>query len=121
MEKTNIAIIGAGIVGLAVAEKLSETNDCVYVFEKNQKFGQETSSHDSGVLHSGIHYPKGTLKAKLCVEGNLMNYEICKKHGLPFKKLGKLPEKEETEIKRVDARKRAEKPKIIDPARAYMV
>lgn len=90
MEKTNIAIIGAGIVGLAVAEKLSETNDCVYVFEKNQKFGQETSSHNSGVLHSGIHYPKGTLKAKLCVEGNLMNYEICKKHGLPFKKLGKL-------------------------------
>ena len=90
METVNIAIIGAGIVGLSVAAKLSETCEGIYVFEKNKKFGQETSSHNSGVLHSGIHYPKNTLKAKLCVKGNSMNYQICKEYKLSFKKLGKL-------------------------------
>jgi len=90
METANIAIIGAGVVGLAVAAKISEKNDGVYVFEKNSRFGQETSSHNSGVIHSGIHYPEGSLKAKLCVKGNTMLYEICEKHRIPFKKLGKL-------------------------------
>jgi L-2-hydroxyglutarate oxidase LhgO len=90
MESANIAVIGAGIVGLAVAAKLSETNEAVYIFEKNSKFGQETSSHNSGVIHSGIHYPKGSLKAKLCVKGNTILYELCEKHRIPYKKLGKL-------------------------------
>jgi L-2-hydroxyglutarate oxidase LhgO len=100
MEKANIVIIGAGIVGLAVAAKISERNEGVYVFEKNAKFGQETSSHNSGVIHSGIHYPKDSLKAKLCVEGNPMIYEICEKYRIPCKRLGKLTvaiEEEETE------------------------
>lgn len=90
MESTNIVIIGAGVVGLAVAAKLSEGNEGVFVFEKNARFGQETSSHNSGVIHSGIHYPKDTLKAKLCVKGNSMLYQICEKCRIPFKKLGKL-------------------------------
>jgi len=58
--------------------------------EKNSRFGQETSSHNSGVIHSGIHYPKISLKAKLCVEGNIMIYDICEKYRVPHKKLGKL-------------------------------
>lgn len=90
METANIVIIGAGVVGLAVATKLSERNEGVYVFEKNAKFGQETSSHNSGVIHSGIHYPEGSLKAKLCVKSNPMLYEICEKYKIPYKKLGKL-------------------------------
>lgn len=90
METVSIAIIGAGIVGLSIAARLSETNEGIYVFEKNKKFGLETSSHNSAVLHSGIHYPKNTLKARLCVRGNRMNYQICEQYGLPFKKLGKL-------------------------------
>jgi L-2-hydroxyglutarate oxidase LhgO len=90
METANIVIIGAGIVGLALAAKLSESNEAVYVFEKNKRFGQETSSHNSGVIHSGIHYPKNSLKAKLCVKGNIMLYEICEKYKIPYKKLGKL-------------------------------
>jgi L-2-hydroxyglutarate oxidase LhgO len=90
METTNIVVIGAGVVGLAVAAKLSEKNVGVYIFEKNQKFGQETSSHNSGVIHSGIHYPKDTLKAKLCVKANPMIYELCEKHKVPYKRLGKL-------------------------------
>ena len=90
METANIVVIGAGVVGLAVAAKLSEKNECVYIFEKNQKFGQETSSHNSGVIHSGIHYPKDTLKARLCVKGNSMIYELCEKYRIPYKGLGKL-------------------------------
>lgn len=90
METAKTVVIGAGVVGLAVAAKISERCDGVYVFEKNARFGQETSSHNSGVIHSGIHYPKGSLKAKLCVEGNTMLYEMCERYRIPFKKLGKL-------------------------------
>jgi L-2-hydroxyglutarate oxidase LhgO len=90
MESAKIVIIGAGVVGLAIATKLSEKNEPVYILEKNSKFGRETSSHNSGVLHSGIHYPKGSLKAILSVKGNKMTYEICERYKLPYKKLGKL-------------------------------
>lgn len=90
METANVVIIGAGVVGLAVAARVSKKTQGVYLFEKNAKFGQETSSHNSGVVHSGIHYPKDTLKAKLCVKGNKMTYEVCEKYGIPFKPLGKL-------------------------------
>jgi len=103
METINIAVIGAGVLGLAVAAELSEKNEGVYIFEKNAKFGQETSSHNSGVIHSGIHYPPGTLKAKLCVKGNTMLYEICEKYRIPYKKLGKLTVAvEEKEIDELD-------------------
>ena len=90
MEKAKIVVIGAGVVGLAVAAKISEKNQDVYILEKNARFGQETSSHNSGVIHSGIHYPHGSLKAELCVQGNRMTYELCEKHGVPYKRLGKL-------------------------------
>jgi L-2-hydroxyglutarate oxidase LhgO len=90
MESAKIVIIGAGVVGLAIAWKLSERSESVYVLEKNGKFGQETSSHNSCVLHSGIHYPKNSLKAKLCIKGNMMTYDICEKYHIPYKKLGKL-------------------------------
>lgn len=90
METANTVIIGAGIVGLAIAAKISEKNEAIYVFEKNARFGQETSSHNSGVIHSGIHYPKNSLKAKLCVKGNSMSYEICARYRIPYKRLGKL-------------------------------
>jgi len=90
VEETNIVVIGAGIVGLAVAAKISEKASGVLILEKNAKYGQETSTHNSSVVHSGIHYPKGSLKAKLCVKANPMVYEMCEKYGLPYKKLGKL-------------------------------
>ncbi len=90
MEAANVVVVGAGVVGLAVAAKVSEGNEGVYVFEKNSRFGQETSGHNSAVIHSGIHYPKGSLKARLCVKGNAMMYELCERHRVPFKRLGKL-------------------------------
>ena len=103
MESAKIVIIGAGVVGLAVAWKLSERSESVYILEKSAKFGQETSSHNSCVLHSGIHYPKDTLKAKLCVKGNVMTYDICEKYRIPYKKLGKLTVAiEEAEIEELE-------------------
>jgi L-2-hydroxyglutarate oxidase LhgO len=108
MESANIVIIGSGAVGLAVAAKVSESNEGVYVFEKNARYGQETSSHNSGVIHSGIHYPKNSLKAKLCVKGNTMMYELCERYRIPFKKLGKLTVAvEEEEVEELDKLMRA--------------
>ncbi|EQD72087.1 FAD dependent oxidoreductase domain protein, partial [mine drainage metagenome] len=89
MESANIIIIGAGVIGLAIAAKLSEKNENVYVLEKNMRIGQEISTHNSGVIHSGIHYPPGSLKAKLCVSGNSMTYDLCEEYRIPFKHLGK--------------------------------
>lgn len=90
MESANIIVIGGGVVGLSVAASLSERNEGVYVFEKNRMIGRETSSHNSGVIHSGIHYPKRTLKALLSVKGNSMTYELSRKYGIGSKRLGKL-------------------------------
>ena len=86
----NITIIGAGVVGLAIAAKLSEKYKDIFIIEKNISFGQETSSRNSEVVHSGIYYPKGTLKAKFCVEGRKMLYSLCEKENIPYNKCGKI-------------------------------
>ena len=86
----NITIIGAGVVGLAIAAKLSEKYQNIFVIERHRSFGQETSSRNSEVIHSGIYYPKGSLKAKLCVEGRDMLYSLCEKEDILFNKCGKI-------------------------------
>ena len=83
-------IIGAGVIGLAIATEISEDFKDIFVLEKNPKFGQETSSRNSEVIHAGIYYPKDSLKAKLCVEGKNLLYALCDKHRIPFRKCGKL-------------------------------
>jgi len=90
METVNIVIIGAGVVGLAIAAELSKKYKGIVILERHNSFGQETSSRNSEVIHAGIYYPKDTLKAKLCVEGRALLYEICLKNNIPFKKIGKL-------------------------------
>ncbi len=92
MEKVDLLIIGAGVVGLAVAAELSKQfNDkSLVLLEQHSKFGQETSSRNSEVIHSGIYYPTGSLKAKLCVEGNQRLYQFCREWEIPHKRLGKL-------------------------------
>lgn len=90
MEKVEITIIGAGVIGLAVAYQLSKQHKNIVVIEKNASFGQEISSRNSEVIHSGIYYPENSLKAKLCVEGKYLLYEFCRKYNIPHKKLGKL-------------------------------
>ena len=90
MEEVNITIIGAGVVGLSVAAKLSEGHKDIFIIERNSSFGQETSSRNSEVIHAGIYYPKDSLKAKTCVEGRRLLYEFCKDNNIPHRKTGKL-------------------------------
>lgn len=85
-----ITIIGAGLIGLAIAEELSRTFQDVLVLEKNTDFGQETSSRNSEVIHAGLHYPPQYLKTSLCIQGNRLLYETCRQRGIPHKRLGKL-------------------------------
>jgi len=86
----NVTIIGAGVIGLAVAEELSSHVRDVLVVEKNHTIGQETSSRHSGVIHAGIYYPAGFSKARLCREGNRLLYEFCGKQNIPHRRMGKL-------------------------------
>ncbi|TWX55216.1 NAD(P)/FAD-dependent oxidoreductase [Colwellia hornerae] len=90
MEKVDAIIIGAGVVGLAIAAKLSETLNNVLIIDKNSSFGEETSSRNSEVIHAGIYYPQGSLKAKLCVQGKEKIYQYCQKRNIPHQRLGKL-------------------------------
>jgi len=90
MHKLNITIIGAGVIGLAIARELSQSSKDVFIIEKNNSFGQEISSRNSEVIHAGIYYPEGSLKAKTCVEGRHLLYEYCAKNNIGHKKTGKL-------------------------------
>lgn len=85
----DVLIIGAGAVGLAIAKELSKRCSCLVV-ERNEKFGCETSSRNSEVVHSGLYYPQNSLKARLCIEGNPLIYEHCLKYSIDFNKCGKL-------------------------------
>lgn len=88
--EVDMAIIGAGVVGLAIASEVAQQEKGIFVLEKNHTFGLETSSRNSEVVHSGIYYPEDSLKAKLCVEGKKLLYELCERHGIGYKKLGKI-------------------------------
>ncbi|MBM3252086.1 MAG: NAD(P)/FAD-dependent oxidoreductase, partial [Candidatus Omnitrophica bacterium] len=90
MEQVDVIVIGAGVIGLSIAERLSDKKRSVYVIERHPSFGQETSSRNSEVIHAGIYYPKDSLKARSCVEGNRLLYEICSKNKIPCKRTGKL-------------------------------
>jgi L-2-hydroxyglutarate oxidase LhgO len=85
-----ITIIGAGVVGLAIAERLSREFENVFLVERHPSFGQETSSRNSEVIHAGIYYPKNSLKSRLCVEGKELLYEYCSRYDVPFRNCGKL-------------------------------
>lgn len=88
--KTDITVIGAGVIGLAVASEVAGHNRDVYIIEKNETFGKETSSRNSEVIHAGIYYPEGSLKAKTCVEGNAALYQLCMDTGIGCRRVGKL-------------------------------
>lgn len=90
MDKVEITIIGAGVIGLAIAAELSAKYDNIVVLEKHNSFGQEISSRNSEVIHSGIYYPEASLKARLCMEGAEDLYKFCERYSIPYKKLGKL-------------------------------
>jgi L-2-hydroxyglutarate oxidase LhgO len=89
-EQLDAVVIGAGIVGLAVARAMALRGRAVLVLERHDRPVEETSSRNSGVIHSGIYYPTGSLKARLCVEGRQRLYEFVEHRGVAHRRCGKL-------------------------------
>jgi L-2-hydroxyglutarate oxidase LhgO len=89
-ERLDCAIIGGGVVGLAVARKLAQPGRQVVLFEAEKATGQHTSSRNSEVMHAGIYYPSGSLKARLCVRGRRLLESYCTERGIPWRRIGKL-------------------------------
>ncbi len=85
-----IVVVGAGVVGLAIAARLARPDNTVVVLERHERHGLETSSRNSEVIHAGLYYPSKSLKARLCVEGSRRLYDLGKKHGIFCRKTGKL-------------------------------
>lgn len=90
MDQVNVLIVGGGVIGCAIAEALSRHWQDVFLVEQFPRFGMSTSTRNSGVIHSGIYYPKNSLKARHCVEGNRLTKEFCAKHNVPHRTTGKL-------------------------------
>ena len=82
-EQVDCVVIGAGVVGLAVARELALAGREVIVLEAAESIGTHTSSRNSEVIHAGLYYPKGSLKARLCVEGKHKLYAYCAERGIP--------------------------------------
>ena len=89
-EECDVVVIGAGVVGLAVGQALAREGREVLILEKQEAIGTETSSRNSEVIHAGIYYPTGSLKAELCVRGKRLLYEHCKTHHVPHENVGKI-------------------------------
>ena len=92
LPKVDVVVVGAGVVGLAVAAELSARKPArsVVLMEKHESFGRETSSRNSEIIHAGIYYPPGSLKARLCVEGSSLLYNFCEKWNIAHHRPGKL-------------------------------
>src|SRR6202140_3242159 len=90
MDEVNILIIGGGIVGCAIAAEVSKQWQDVFVVERFPRVGMATSTRNSGVIHSGIYYSSGSLKARHCLQGNALTFAFCEKHNVPYRRTGKL-------------------------------
>ena len=88
--RISVAVIGAGVVGLAAAWAIARRGHSVCVLERERRPGTGTSTRNSQVIHAGLYYPTGTLKARYCVEGARLLYEFCETYGVPHKRCGKL-------------------------------
>ncbi|MGH8211098.1 MAG: NAD(P)/FAD-dependent oxidoreductase, partial [Steroidobacteraceae bacterium] len=90
MDNVDVVVIGAGVVGLAVARSLAWQGREVLILEAADSFGTETSSRNSEVIHAGIYYPHGSLKARMCVAGRDLLYDFCEQYGIAYRRCGKL-------------------------------
>ena len=90
MEHIDVAVIGAGVTGLASARAIAARGFSTCVIERHRRPGLDTSTHNSGVIHAGLYYPAGSLKARLCVEGRRLLYEFCATHHVPHVHCGKI-------------------------------
>ena len=90
MDSLECVVVGAGVVGLAIARELALAGREVLILERHGAIGTETSSRNSEVIHAGLHYPAGSLKAMTCVRGRDLLYDYCEHHGVPYRRCGKL-------------------------------
>jgi L-2-hydroxyglutarate oxidase LhgO len=90
MDKVDCVVVGAGVIGLAVARKLAQAGREVIVLEAAEGIGTVTSSRNSEVIHAGIYYKAGSLMARMCVSGKQALYVYCREHGIPHRNCGKL-------------------------------
>ena len=90
MDRVDCVVVGAGVIGLAVARKLAQAGREVIILEAAEAIGTVTSSRNSEVIHAGIYYPAGSLMARMCVAGKRALYDYCRDHGIPHRNCGKL-------------------------------
>ena len=90
METVETVVVGAGVVGLAVARALARSGREVLILEREAGIAAGISSRNSEIIHAGIYYPPGSLKARLCVAGKKALYAFCVSHGVPHKRIEKL-------------------------------
>jgi len=111
MHKAEFVICGAGIIGLTIARELiTQGAESIIIFDKESDVGYHASGRNSGVLHAGIYYDPGTLKALMCHKGNQMLQDYCEEHNLPLLKTGKVVvTRDETELKTLDELERRAK------------
>lgn len=108
LDHFDICIVGAGVVGLAIAFKLTQhpkyQASSIVILEQHKHFGEETSSRNSEVIHAGIYYPAGSMKARTCVEGKQQLYAFCEQYAVPHRNTGKLiiaGEHQENELQKI--------------------
>ncbi|HEY5806879.1 MAG TPA: NAD(P)/FAD-dependent oxidoreductase [Povalibacter sp.] len=103
MDSIDAVVVGAGVVGLAIGRALAQRGLETLVLERNARPGEETTSRNSGVIHSGIYYPTGSLKARLCVRGRDLLYEYCAQRGIAHRRCGKIIVAGKTQIPQLHA------------------
>lgn len=106
MNHFDLCIVGAGVIGIAIAEAVARTKPSSYsilLLEKNTSFGQETSSRNSEVIHAGLYYPQGSLKARLCTQGSALLYDYCRQFDIPHRRIGKYIVAQEHELDALQA------------------
>lgn len=89
MEQVDTVIVGAGVIGLAIARELAPSRSVV-LLEQERHFGEHLSSRNSEVIHAGLYYPPDSLKARLCLRGNALLYRYCQEQNIPYRQCGKL-------------------------------
>jgi L-2-hydroxyglutarate oxidase LhgO len=124
MTEIDVAVIGGGVTGLASALFLAERGASVCLLESGAKVGRATSTHNSGVIHAGIYYPTGSLKARLCVEGRDRLYAFCPAHGIPHARCGKfivaVSESETSELAKLRAKAESNGVRIEEASAAFL-
>ena len=115
-DQLDCVVVGAGVVGLAIGRSLAQAGREVVVLEAEPEIGMHTSSRNSEVIHAGLYYPEGSLKAELCVKGKEMLYEYCEQRHIPFQRIGKLivAAHEEEQERLLAIRTQAEKNGVMD-------